>query len=136
MDNDEMLINIKVMFDEKVDEVKRHMGVIAEHLETKIQTVAEGYGLLDRKIDALDEKLSNKIDEVDRKLSWKILSVEDTMNRRFEAVDKRFEGIEKRFEGIDDKIGSLQKDMTIVKDYVIRVDTRLNEHEIILKRVK
>ncbi|HEY5583517.1 MAG TPA: hypothetical protein VIK78_03390 [Ruminiclostridium sp.] len=103
MDNDELLLKIKDMFDTKVDEVKRHMEVIVENLESKVQIVAEGHDILNRKIDTVDKK----IDAVDKKV---------------DAVDK--------------KVEDLKRDMVVVKDYIIGVDTKLNEHEIILKRVK
>jgi len=89
MDNDELLLKIKDMFDTKVDEVKRHIEVISEKLESKVQIVAEGHEISNKKFDALDKK------------------VEDIKN-----------------------------DIAVVKDYVIGVDAKLNEHEIILKRVK
>ena len=89
MDNDELLIAIKDMFENKVDEVKNevdevknHMGVLVEKLHDDIKTIAEGHSIIDKKID------------------------------------------------------NLQNDMDIVKNYIISVDTRLNEHEVILKRVK
>lgn len=44
---------------------------------------------------------------------------------------------------IDEKVNELKKEIkqvkeevVIVRDYVIGVDTRLNEHEVILKRAK
>lgn len=96
MNNDEMLIEIQGMFDKKVDEVKKevkdvknHMGVIAESLRSDIKAVAEGHGIIDKKIDNLSQE-----------------------------------------------INYLKKDMSLVKDYVVGVDRKLNEHEIILKRVK
>ncbi len=100
MDNDQLLIAIKDIFEKKVEEVKRevadvknHMGVIAEDLKSDVKAVAEGYSIIDRKIDNLQEDMDRKYD-------------------------------------------NLQKDMDTVKNYIIAVDTKLNEHEIILKRVK
>src|SRR4051794_15773507 len=43
--------------DEKFEESKRHFGVVAD-LRSQIQTVAESVGVLDRKIDRVDERLS------------------------------------------------------------------------------
>ena len=64
MDNDELLIAIKDMFEKKVDEVK----VLVENLENKIQIVAKDHGNLDRKFDEVIEDLSKKIDSVDMKV--------------------------------------------------------------------
>ena len=96
MDNDELLIAIKGMFDEvksEVKEVKNHMGVIAEGLKGDIKAIAEGHDVLNRKIDFLDKK-------------------------------------------IDDKTNELKTGIKNVANYVIGVDAKLNEHEIILKKVK
>ena len=103
MNNDELLIKMKEIFDKKVDEVKLHMGVIAENLESKIQIVAEGQDALNKKVEVLDKKV--------------------------EILDKKVEVLEKRTE-------NLGRDMSIVKQYVIGVDAKINEHEIILKQVK
>ncbi len=93
MNNDELLIAIKDMFEKKVEEVKQHTGVLVEKLEGDIKAIAEGHSILDRKIDNLQSNM-------------------------------------------DTKINNLQKDMDTVKNYVIAVDTKLNEHDVILKRVE
>jgi hypothetical protein len=93
MDNDDLLIAIKDMFDKKVDEVKHHTELLIENLHDDIKSIAEGHSGLDRKIDHLHDEIV----EINR---------------------------------------DLRRDMMIVKDYVIKVDEKLNEHEIILKKVK
>ena len=89
MNNDELLIAIKDMFETKVTEIKneveqakRHTGMLVEDLRKDVKAIAEGHSVLNEKMDRLE------------------------------------------------------KDMTIVKEYIIGVDTKLNEHEVILKRVK
>ena len=114
MDNDELLLKIKDMFDTKVDEVKRHMGVITENLESKIQIVAEGHDILNRKIDSLDKMVN-------------------TLDKKVDAIDKKVDDTKHELSVRSD---NLDKNMEIVRDYVIGVDAKLNEHEIILKRVK
>lgn len=70
MDNDEMMIMIKDMFetsvekiekkfDEKTEEVKNHMGVITEGLRSDLRAVAEGHSLLNNKIDEVKEEISD-----------------------------------------------------------------------------
>jgi len=100
MDNNELLIAMQDMFDKKVEEVKRYTGVLFENLRGEIKAVAEGYSILDNKIDMLQKGLTDTKQELKQ------------------------------------EIHGLKKDMAIVKDYVIGVDEKLNEHEIILKRVK
>ena len=114
MDNDELLIAIKDMFetnmdkmgkkfDEKVEEMKRHTGTLVEDLRKDVKAIAEGHSILNEKMD----RLETKVDKIETK------------------VDK-----------LEIKVDGLEKNMTIVKEYVIGVDTKLNEHEVILKRVK
>lgn len=50
----------------------------------------------------------------------------DTLSKKIDALDKK----------IDDNTKELKSELKIVADYVIGVDAKLNEHEIILKRVK
>lgn len=107
MDNDEMLVIIKDMFEKKIDEVKRHTGTLVEDLRRDVQAVAEGHSVLDGKIDNLQKDLSETKQELKEEIN-----------------------------GLKEEINGLKKDMAIVKDYVIGVDAKLNEHEVILKRVK
>ena len=100
MNNDELLIAMKEMFDKKIEEVKTHTGTLAEHLGNELKAVAEGHEILLRKIDDTKAELNQSINNVER------------------------------------RIDNLDKNMAIVKDYVIGVDLKLNEHEVILKRAK
>ncbi|MGE5328490.1 MAG: hypothetical protein ACM3KR_03155 [Deltaproteobacteria bacterium] len=57
MDNDEMIRDMfeknvdktEKKFDEKVEEVKNHMGVLVEDMKSDIKAVAEGHDILNRK---------------------------------------------------------------------------------------
>jgi CO/xanthine dehydrogenase FAD-binding subunit len=100
MNNDELLIAIKDMFEKKVDEVKQHTELLTEKLQCDIKAIAGGHSILDRKVDNLQSELAGTKQEL--------------------KVD----------------INGLKKDMTIVKDYIIGVDARLNDHEVALKRAK
>jgi len=117
MDNDELLIKIKDMFDTKVDEVKRHMEVITENLESKVQIVAEGHHILNRKLDEVKQEVKG--------LKSDMAMVKDDVK-----------GLKSDMAMVKDDVKGLKSDMAMVKDYVIGVDAKLNEHEIILKRVK
>ena len=103
MDNDELLIAIKDMFENKVEEVKQHTGVLVEKLESDVKAIAEGHSILNNKIDEMKEEIL---------------------------------GMKTEISGMKTEISGLKAETTIVKNYVIGVDTKLNEHEIILKRVK
>lgn len=129
MNNDELLIVIKELFDKKTDEIKQYVddkingqGALIESLHSDIKAVAEGHDILNRKIDEGHETLNRKIDE-----GYSIL------NRKIDGVK---EDLGKRIDEVKQDVKSLKSDMNVVKDYIIGVDAKLNEHEIILKRVK
>lgn len=100
MNNDELLIAIKDMFEKKVEEVKQHTELLVEKLQDDIKVISEGHTILDRKIDNLQSELTETKQELKTELS------------------------------------GFKKDMTVVKDYVISVDDKLNDHEAVLKRAK
>ena len=100
MNNDELLIAMKEMFDKKIEEVKTHTGILVENLGNELKAVAEGHEILLRKIDDTKAELNQSINNVEI------------------------------------RIDNLDKNMSIVKGYVIGVDLKLNEHEVILKRAK
>lgn len=142
MSNNEMLLVIKDMFEKSVSDirkefksqisdVKNHMGVLVEKLEGDIKLLAEGYGVLNDKFDTLNNKvdtMENKVDRMQLKVDHMQLKV-DCMQLKVDSMDKRLGAVEVQVKG-------LRNDMTVVKDFVIGVDAKLNEHEVIIKRVK
>jgi chromosome segregation ATPase len=118
MDNDELLVVIKDMFesaanklekkfDEKIDNLDQkvnnldqkinNIGIAVEALRSDVKAIAEGHSLLDARINRLEGNLNVKID-----------SVKD----------------------------NLKAEIKIVQNYVVGVDEKLNEHDVILKRAK
>lgn len=55
------------------------------------------------------------------------------LDRKIDILQKE---MQKTRQELEQEIYSLKKDIAIVKDYVIGVDEKINEHDIILKRVK
>ncbi|NLB41184.1 MAG: hypothetical protein GX815_02815 [Clostridiales bacterium] len=51
-------------------------------------------------------------------------------------LDRKIDNMQQDLTGVKKEVSGLKKDMTIVKNYVIAVDDKLNKHEIILKRIK
>ena len=71
MDNDEMLIAIRGIFDKKTDEIKQYVdtkinvqNVLIESLRSYMKAVAEGHGILNDKLDRVEVK----VDNIDKKL--------------------------------------------------------------------
>lgn len=117
MDSDELFIAIKDMFDKKVEEVKnevqevkRHTGVLVEDLRKDVKAITDGHSILNEKMDRLEAKVDRLETKTDR--------------------------LETKTDRLETKVDRLEVNMSIVKDYVIGADTKLNEHEVILKRVK
>lgn len=117
MNNDELLIVLKDIFEKKVEEVKQYTGMLVEKLEGDIKIVAEGHSILNSKLDNLDKK----VDNLDKKVDY---------------LDKKVDNLDKRVEFLEKDIKCIKSYMIVVKDYIIGVDAKLNEHEVILKRVK
>jgi peptidoglycan hydrolase CwlO-like protein len=114
MDNDELLIVIKDLFENKTEEIKSYVDekingqiVLIERLQSDIKAVAEGHDILNRKMDSLDKKV-------------------DSLDKKVDFLDKK----------IDARTNELKSEIKIVENYIIGVDTKLNEHDVILKRVK
>src|SRR3989344_2454641 len=58
------------------------LGVLLEHMDSKLDLVVEGHEALDKKIDNMAENMSQKFFEVDQKF--------DIMKERFDTVDEKF----------------------------------------------
>lgn len=121
MDNDELLIVIKDIFEKKTDEIKQYVdkkingqSVLVESLRNDIKAVSEGHDILNGKIDALD----GKVNALDSKVN--------ALDRKVDALDRK----------LDDRATELKTEIKVIEGYVIGVDEKLNEHELILKRVK
>ncbi len=50
--------------DARLEDTRRHLGILIENLDTKIQMVSEGVINVDRKIDRVREELKTEIGEV------------------------------------------------------------------------
>lgn len=89
MDNDELLIAIKDMFEKKTDDLKAYV---------------------DKKIDG--------------------------QSILIESLKKDIKAVADRHNTLNEKIDDITKEIEVVENYVIGVDAKLNEHDVILKRVK
>ena len=74
-------------------DTRRHFDVVAEDLKSRIQLVAEGVLLVDKKLERFRAEVHERFEAV---------------NRRFEAVDRRFEAIDQRFMRLETRVGALE----------------------------
>jgi len=106
---------------------KDHLEILLEDINGKFNLVLEGYtaldkkidtrfdelnekiennsfmiGVLNNKIDAVDERLSKKIDAVDERLSKKIDAVEEKLSKRIDAVEEK---LSTRIDAVEENLG-------------------------------
>jgi len=101
---------IKCMYDKKTDEVKHHV-------DDKIK----GQSILIEKFQSTIETIAEG---------------HSNLNSKIDRVENKVDSIEKRFDSVEKDIRGLKSEVAVAKDYVIAVDTKLNEHEIVLRKVK
>ena len=85
-------------------------------------------GLFDKKTDEIKHY-------VDEKINGQGTLIE-SLRSDIKAVAEGHDILSRKIDAVDKKVEDIKRDMVVVKDYVIGVDAKLNEHEIILKRVK
>ncbi len=110
MDNDQLLDAIKDMFENAIYDMNRKNGILLERMESKIELLAEGHGILNDKLDSLETKLNR-------------------LEARMDRIEIKLDRIIIRTEG-------LVTDMVEVKDCVISEDPRLTKHDLILKGIR
>ena len=138
MNNDELFAAITDAFDRKVEEVKRHTGALVEDLRGDVKAIAEGHDILFNKMDNLEQRfdgLERRFDGLEQRFDG-LEQRFDGLEGKVDGLERKFDGLEGKVDGLDKRVGRLEKNMNIIKDYVIGVDAKLNEHEIILKRVR
>ena len=137
---------------------KDHLEIILEDIREKFDMVLEGHsalhqkidtvyrdlsekiednsfkiGVLNRKIDDVDKRLSKKIDDVDKRLSKKIDDVDKRLSKKIDDVDKRLskkiDDVDKRLsKKIDEVGGSLREEINRVEQKVDAVAADLAAH--------
>jgi hypothetical protein len=91
-----MIAKKKSFKDEIVEEFKRHTSILIEHVDSKVELVAEQYGSIIRKLEEHDERF-NRADQRFDMVESNIL-----LNRK--AIDTavaRLDGIDGRLDNID-----------------------------------
>ncbi len=89
MKNEELLLAISDMMDQKLDSIHVRMDTFDTKLDAVEERLSGDIRALDAKIDAVEDKLSARIDEVESKLSAEICAVENKLSAEINAVDKR-----------------------------------------------
>ncbi len=101
----------------------------------------------DELLSELQDMFEKKVEEVKRHTGALVEDLRGDIKAVAEGhsiLDRKIDTLHKELkqelrdtrQELKQEINTLKNDMAIVKDYVIGVDQKLNEHEIILKRVK
>ena len=80
-------------------------------LEGKVEEHSRGFGELREMVVQLDQKLDRRIDALDQKvdrfrdeLAGRIDALDQKVDRRFESVDRRFETVDLKIDALDQKM--------------------------------
>lgn len=100
MSNEELIDKIAEKIEDKLEEkFKRHMGILIEHTDKKIETIGEGHSILLRRIDEVKEELIDhkKITErgLDR-LTIAVADIKEDLKTVTVAHDRRLKKVEEK----------------------------------------
>ncbi|MBI2543996.1 MAG: hypothetical protein HYV92_12505 [Candidatus Rokubacteria bacterium] len=86
---------------ETIEEIKRHFGVVAEHLEGKVQLLAEGHEGLRREIREFREEVKAEFQEVKAMIKFSYAE----LDRRFRTLENEVVDLRSRVDRIEAAIG-------------------------------
>ena len=126
MDNNELLLAISDMMDQKLDSVHVRMDTMENKLDAKIDAVENR---LDAKIDAVEHRLSAdinaldaKIDAVDERLSQGIrdinITLENVVIPRISHIEQCYLDTSERYIKETGRINGLVADVQVIKSVV------------------
>lgn len=125
MNNNELLIAISDLFEKKIEGVNKKLEESRLHTDEKFEEAKlhtkEKFEEVKSYTGVLVEDLRGDVKA--------IAEGHDILNHKIDRLDKRVDGLEGRMTG-------LEVNVAVIKDYIIGVDAKLNEHEITLKKVK
>ncbi len=132
---------------------KEHFELLLEDINDKFNVIAEGYTLLNNKIDTKidhltdelhstrdeliflikasvqhsEERLEKKIEDGDKAIIAYVGKRFDDVDKRFDGVDKRFDGVDKRFDGVDKRLDNVEKRLDNVEKRLDLTNQKLDD---------
>ena len=120
MGNNELLLAISDMMDQKLESINVRMDTMEDRLSARIDA-------LDAKVDALDTRLSGRIDALDAKV--------DALDAKVDALDAKIDAVEERLSGdiiaLDAKMAALDERLSAN----IR-DVKITMENVLIPRIK
>ena len=103
------------MEDRAVEEIKRHFDVVAESLKDEIKLIAEGYSLLNEKIDELRKEnaeehaiLNKRIDDLRKENAEEHGEILSAIKFSYAELDHRIVALEEKFANIEKRVSQLE----------------------------
>ncbi len=94
----------------KIEDIfKRHIGVMAEDFQHKLDIVVDGQHMLAEKMDRMEERLDGRIDGVERRLI-RVEAKVDRLEVKVEQIDKRLGSLETKVDGIANELSAHRAD--------------------------
>ena len=108
MGNNELLLAISDMMDQKLESINVRMDTMEDRLSARIDAV-------DAKVDALDTRLSGRIDALDAKV--------DALDAKIDAVEERLSGdiiaLDAKMAALDERLSANIRDVKITMENVL-----------------
>ena len=82
----------------------RHIGILSEGFQHKLDIVAEGHQMLSEKLDAVESRLDKRIDRVESRL--------DRVESKLDHVENRLDRVEKKIDSVDAKLSKKIDDLS------------------------
>jgi chromosome segregation ATPase len=117
---------------ETVDEIKRHLDVVAGGLESKIQAVSEGATLTNERIDRLETNTQERFDRLNQRM--------DRLDQRMDRLEQRTDGVEQRMDRLENVVREGFTELrSMIKLSYAEIDRRLTSletaHEALARRL-
>jgi chromosome segregation ATPase len=84
-----------------IAEIKRHFGVVAEGLESRIQQLADGLAHLDEKVERRFDALETRMNEQFEETRAMIRLSYAELDRRLRALEDGYSNLESRVERLE-----------------------------------
>ena len=105
------------------------VAALLEDIRSQFRVFGDGLQMLNEKIDAQGQKLSNKIDSLDQRVT--------SMDNRMISFDHRVKSMDNRLTSLDQLVASMDNRMISLDQRVISLEvSNSNEHRLILQMLK
>lgn len=116
MENEELLLSISKMLDDKINPLEKRMDSMEKDLKTEIRGVKEEVKVVKEELDVLN----NKIDIVDNKVHLINLKLENVFEPRMNTIESCYLDTYKRYQRECDRIDKLETDNDLIRNILQR----------------